>query len=111
MDGGTAHQDGIETLERIDALQHIHGLGQLQRGERGIGAVAGAGELRGGAGEGRDIKAFAEIEAERIHPGHQGTDEDLDAGDVVGGHRQEPLPRAAEDLVGGIGAGHQVGRR
>ena len=63
VDGRAADQDGIESAQRVDPLDRIHGLGQLQRGQRGIGAVPGAVELCGRAGKGRDIEALAEIHA------------------------------------------------
>ena len=84
--GGAANENGVEFAEGIDALERVHGLGELHGGQSRVHAVARGGELCRGLCEGGDVEAVAEIETERLDAGDERADEDLDSRDVVGGH-------------------------
>ena len=91
-------------------LQDAHQLGGDQGDvEPGGGRPSGQARRVQGVRERRRAESCARVDHDGLGSGLQGADEDLQAGDVVGGQGQEPGSRAAEARVGGAGGGHEGG--
>ena len=106
VQGCAADKDGIEEAQSCRAKGFFHGLGQLHRSQRRVGAIAGEG--LGAVGECGNIKTVGHIHTHRIRASEQRTNENLQASDMVGRHRQHPLSFTAEPLMCSGSRGDQV---
>ena len=106
VQGCAADKDGIKQAQSCRTKGFFHGLGQLHRSQRGVGTVAGEG--LGAVGECGHIKTVGHIHTHRIRAREQRTNENLQASDVIGRHRQQPLSFTAEPLMCSGSRGDQV---
>ena len=110
IQGRAADEDGVEETQGCHAKGFFHGLRQLHGSQRSVGAVAGTGtsEDLGAVGECGYIKTVCHIHADRVRAREQRTNENLQASDMVGRHRQQPLSFTAEPLMCSCRGGDQV---
>ncbi len=71
-------------------------------GDEGRECWCARGDLSGGSGERCSGEASRQIHRDRSRARDQRPDQDLDAGDVVGRHRQQPLALATEPFMRGV---------
>jgi len=103
---GATDEHGIERSQGVGATGVVEQADHLGGHETGVPAGA-RGQPFGGCDERLGPEAVGEVHREGRRPGIQRSHQHLEAGDVVGRDREQPLAGAAEGGVGGAGAGSQ----
>jgi hypothetical protein len=107
---GAADEDCGIPGERLTSIGRGEQSDQLGRDKGGVSRCARI-DLGGGSGKRRGSEALREIHRDRCGARDQRPDQDLDAGDVVGWHGQQPLAQAAQTSMSGVGRGAQCNTR
>ena len=100
---GTADEHRVERAQRLGPAGVVQQPEQLGGHQAGVAALPGL-EPRGGGDEHLREEAVGEVHRDGAGAGIQRPQQHLQAGDVVGRQREQPLPRAAEVLVRGPAA-------